>query len=378
MTINMISLKQVARSIAIGSAIVSLAYPVNAQSTIRSKKLIAGEINSSLSLNQFRRSSKPNQANQGKYSPLFKGALDLAKTRQFTISVPIGNGQRQDVPIRVTESGQLIDPLTNQVAVPIDPSKAKTTKGGRIAEEVQKKVVENIQRKAKERGRNKKEGIGTRGSSELDRLSYTIDALNKYGKIQDIVDIIESSSIKEGVVKAGVAGGVIPKLFDPVDIASGFITGDFPSYLDDLDGLGTLAIWNYVNKAFKDAVDGQNTGETNSSSQQSNLKQMFSGTWEAQIPGNKYQMKVHYNFNANQYEGLLSKQGQASQQAGFSIDELVWKATLSNNPNGATVLLEQAKWRSRNGVQWRQGSIDLRNSNANKLVTSTAIFHRVN
>jgi hypothetical protein len=119
------------------------------------------------------------------------------------------------------------------------------------------------------------------------------------------------------------------------------------------------------------------------SSRQTNLKQIFVGTWEAQLPENKFQMKVTYNSGTNRYEGVLTKQGQGSQNSGFSIGELVWTATLSTNSNGATVLLEQAKWRwGKNGVstsfQWRQGNIDLGNSNANKIVTSTAVFYRVN
>jgi hypothetical protein len=93
-------------------------------------------------------------------------------------------------------------------------------------------------------------------------------------------------------------------------------------------------------------------------------------------------MKVTFNSVANQYEGVLTKLGPTSKNVGFSVGELVWKATLSTNYKGETVLLEQQKFRfGSNGIstryEWRQGIIDLANSNANKLVTSTGILYRV-
>jgi hypothetical protein len=107
-------------------------------------------------------------------------------------------------------------------------------------------------------------------------------------------------------------------------------------------------------------------------------KHIFVGTWEAQISNNRYQMRVTWNSAANQYEGVLTSQGQGSQEVGFSIGELVWTATLAGD---LSRMNEKQKWRyTRNGrpagSEWRDGIVDLDGSTVDNLISSTH-FRRV-
>lgn len=90
------------------------------------------------------------------------------------------------------------------------------------------------------------------------------------------------------------------------------------------------------------------------------LEHIFIGTWEAQVPDNRWQMKVIWNSQANRYEGTLVKQGRRSLYAGFSLGELCWIATLFDEHT----MNVQQKYRSgSNGVstgfQWASGEVDL-------------------
>lgn len=95
-------------------------------------------------------------------------------------------------------------------------------------------------------------------------------------------------------------------------------------------------------------------------------KHLFVGTWEAQVPDNRWQMKVTWNSQANRYEGTLTKQGQRSLYGGFSLGELCWTATVFDEH---TMNVQQKyRWGS-NGVstrfEWRSGVVDLDKSTEN-------------
>ena len=95
-------------------------------------------------------------------------------------------------------------------------------------------------------------------------------------------------------------------------------------------------------------------------------KRLFVGTWEAQVPDNRWQMKVTWNSQANRYEGTLAKQGQRSLYAGFSLGELCWTATVFDEH---TMNVQQKyRWGS-NGVstrfEWGSGVVDLDRSTEN-------------
>jgi hypothetical protein len=103
------------------------------------------------------------------------------------------------------------------------------------------------------------------------------------------------------------------------------------------------------------------------------------GTWEAQIPGNYYHMRVSWNQEVQWYEGILALQGEASENVGFILGEPVWRAVPRGNP---VIMREEQKWRSgSNGlstnVWWSSGTVYLDKSSQDELVTSTAIFRRV-
>lgn len=103
------------------------------------------------------------------------------------------------------------------------------------------------------------------------------------------------------------------------------------------------------------------------------------GNWEAQIPGNKYQMRVCWNEEKKRYEGVLIKQGPISQYAGFAVGELVWEATPTDNLN---VMIQQQKLRwGANGVsrkyEWMNGTVYLDRGSTDELVTSIVKFYRV-
>lgn len=102
------------------------------------------------------------------------------------------------------------------------------------------------------------------------------------------------------------------------------------------------------------------------------------GEWEAQIPDNAYHVQVTWNEEKNRYEGILTKQGRVSQNVGFSLGELVWKGTPTDNMN---VIIEQQKLRwGKNGVstkyEWLNGTMYLDRSSRDELVTSMVRFHK--
>ncbi|MGA7933805.1 MAG: hypothetical protein WCA35_09680 [Kovacikia sp.] len=76
-------------------------------------------------------------------------------------------------------------------------------------------------------------------------MNFAINAIDKYGKIDDyVIPVIES--------KLRSLPSINPTGIVANSIASGFITGDFPSYLDDLDGLGIRPLFDKINRALAD------------------------------------------------------------------------------------------------------------------------------
>ena len=151
----------------------------------------------------------------------------------------------------------------------------------------------------------------------------------------------------------------------------------FSSHISRLSVLTTLCVLGVTTFSFpmmavaKNACVRTSTGDVvcgelvpEQGSQSS--KRLFVGTWEAQVPDNRWQMKVTWNSQANRYEGTLTKQGQASQYVGFSIGELAWTATIIDEHS--MNVQQKYRWGS-NGVsnkfQWVSGVVDLDQSTAN-------------
>lgn len=100
------------------------------------------------------------------------------------------------------------------------------------------------------------------------------------------------------------------------------------------------------------------------------------GTWKSQIKNNHFEMTVTWNEKENRYEGVLTKQGELSQYAGFSFGELFWTATPTDNPDE---IEQQVKYRTgNNGVpisyEWRKGLVDLSRSSDALLVLDFGHF----
>lgn len=111
-----------------------------------------------------------------------------------------------------------------------------------------------------------------------------------------------------------------------------------------------------------------------------NATDFLPGLWEAQISGNQYQMRVAWNQSTRQFEGTLAAQGAGSKYAGFTIGEVVWKARLTASPNQ----LSESQMARNVGIfgptgtyKWLEGTVDLRRSSKNELVTSFARFRKV-
>jgi hypothetical protein len=111
------------------------------------------------------------------------------------------------------------------------------------------------------------------------------------------------------------------------------------------------------------------------------LNSDLTGKWEAQASNNRWQMQVTWNSRENRYEGVLTKQGQLSQYVGFSINELVWTATMVDKDK---MTVQQEYRAGSNGVstrsQWVSGVINLKQNPApseyalNALVRDSSVF----
>jgi len=109
---------------------------------------------------------------------------------------------------------------------------------------------------------------------------------------------------------------------------------------------------------------------------------IFVGIWQAPFPDNQYRMRVTWNYSTNRYEGVLVRQGQTSQNVGFSIGEICWTAILEGVNGSSEQMTENQAWRTGSngistGFEWRIGQINLSSSTATTLVTTTATFRRV-
>ena len=95
------------------------------------------------------------------------------------------------------------------------------------------------------------------------------------------------------------------------------------------------------------------------------------GEWECLTPGNHYRMRVDWDGASRQFRGYLTKQGQASENMGFRLAELVWIA----EPNTEHLFIERQEWRrGANGIpsdyEWRNGNFDIERSSPDHLIVS--------
>jgi hypothetical protein len=90
------------------------------------------------------------------------------------------------------------------------------------------------------------------------------------------------------------------------------------------------------------------------------------GEWESQLPGNHWQMRVSWDSETKQFQGILTRNGQGSAASCFQIGELVWKA----KPTSQHALAEQQEWGSCPfNREWRAGYVDLERSSRNRFVS---------
>ncbi|MBI5517396.1 MAG: hypothetical protein HY909_26740 [Deltaproteobacteria bacterium] len=98
------------------------------------------------------------------------------------------------------------------------------------------------------------------------------------------------------------------------------------------------------------------------------------GRWESSDPSNAWQMTARWSEQAGRFEAVLTRNGQRSEAVGFTVGELVWKAT----PQGEGAVREEQLFRSAGGAQtWREGSVNLQESTPDRLVTTYSRFVRV-
>ena len=102
------------------------------------------------------------------------------------------------------------------------------------------------------------------------------------------------------------------------------------------------------------------------------LSNLLLGEWEAQIPGNNFRMRVEWDNRERLFKGFLSKQGDGSARAGFTLGEHCWSA----QPNQWGVWVVQQKYHlSPTQFGWQVGTIG--RITPQDLVTSAVRFVRV-
>lgn len=87
----------------------------------------------------------------------------------------------------------------------------------------------------------------------------------------------------------------------------------------------------------------------------------LAGEWEAEIPDNRYRLRITWNPDEGRYEGRPTGLGVLSAEVGFSVGELTYLATPTGDPR---ILSEQGMWRSGSGgvstgEYWRSSTVDL-------------------
>jgi hypothetical protein len=102
---------------------------------------------------------------------------------------------------------------------------------------------------------------------------------------------------------------------------------------------------------------------------------LIEGRWQAEIPGNEYQMIVSWSPSSNQYEGILAVQGRGSASVGFSLGEVVWKARATSDPK-LLVMRQMIRYNAFD-ARWLDGNVNLSRSSAEYLVTSLVRFKRI-
>ncbi|MEE2730594.1 MAG: hypothetical protein VYA55_07200 [Pseudomonadota bacterium] len=96
------------------------------------------------------------------------------------------------------------------------------------------------------------------------------------------------------------------------------------------------------------------------------------GEWEATVPSNRYRMKIIWDQHSEELLGYLTKNGTASGQVGFTINEHIFTAKTVQNP---TMVIAIQKYRSgTNGISnwhgWVTATIDLKESSSTQLVAT--------
>lgn len=84
------------------------------------------------------------------------------------------------------------------------------------------------------------------------------------------------------------------------------------------------------------------------------------GEWQAQIENNNFTFSVSLDKGDALFKGILTKQGEASQNVGFTIGEVFYTAELSDTSG---ILAEKTEWRS--GINGVSSSVEWRPSTTN-------------
>lgn len=84
------------------------------------------------------------------------------------------------------------------------------------------------------------------------------------------------------------------------------------------------------------------------------------GEWQAQIENNNFSFSVNWDKEQALFKGILTKQGEASQNVGFTIGEVFYTAELTNTSG---TLAEKTEWRS--GINGVSSSVEWRPSTTN-------------
>jgi len=81
------------------------------------------------------------------------------------------------------------------------------------------------------------------------------------------------------------------------------------------------------------------------------------GDWEAQIPGNNFQVNIDWNAIDNHFEGKVIRVGERAGGLGSKVGDLVYVANLSRE---AGIIAEKSRVISGPGnYSWKQASVDI-------------------
>ena len=148
--------------------------------------------------------------------------------------------------------------------------------------------------------------------------------------------------------------------------------GSFKAYLDQYPDGRFAALARVRIREFDAAQDASVAPRAGGRSARSDF---LEGTWQAEIPGNEFQMLVRWNPGTMQYEGLLARHGQGSANVGFTVGETVW--TAKPGPEADRLWERQMMRHSATDARWLDGELKLSASSEDRLVTSFTSFRRL-